>query len=56
MLDFYGEYAGLRIARKHIAWSVRGLPGAPEFLGQINSSESAVVATGLLHDFYAPLL
>jgi tRNA-dihydrouridine synthase B len=56
MLDFYGEYAGLRIARKHIAWSAKGLPGAPEFLGQINRSESAVAATKLLRDFYAPLL
>jgi tRNA-dihydrouridine synthase B len=56
MLDFYGEYSGLRIARKHIVWSVKGLPGAQEFLGQFNRSESAVAATKLLHDFYAPLL
>jgi tRNA-dihydrouridine synthase B len=56
MLDFYGEHAGVRIARKHIAWSLNGLPGAPEFLRQINSSESAVVVRKLLSDFYAPLL
>ena len=24
---FYGEYTGVRIARKHIGWTLRGLPG-----------------------------
>lgn len=28
---FYGEYSGCRIARKHIAWTTRGLPGSNEF-------------------------
>ena len=31
LYDFYGEYSGCRIARKHVAWTTRGLPGSNEF-------------------------
>jgi tRNA-dihydrouridine synthase B len=35
----YGEYTGVRSARKHIAWYVRGLPGAREFRDRMNAIE-----------------
>lgn len=38
---FHGDYAGVRIARKHIAWYCRHLPGAASFRETINTTESA---------------
>ncbi|GAA5784253.1 tRNA-dihydrouridine synthase B [Chitiniphilus shinanonensis] len=31
LYGFYGEYSGCRIARKHIAWYTKGLPGGNAF-------------------------
>ncbi|MEN8166198.1 MAG: tRNA dihydrouridine synthase DusB [Pseudomonadota bacterium] len=41
LYDFYGEYQGVRIARKHIAWYSKGHPDGAEFRNKINSSETA---------------
>ena len=37
----YGEQAGVRVARKHIGWYVRGLAGAFEFRQTMNRLETA---------------
>ncbi|WP_292931223.1 tRNA dihydrouridine synthase DusB [Noviherbaspirillum sp.] len=37
---FYGEYMGLRTARKHIGWYVRDLSGSEAFRQQMNRLES----------------
>ena len=37
----YGEYTGVRSARKHIGWYVRSLPGADAFRQQMNTLETA---------------
>jgi tRNA-dihydrouridine synthase B len=31
MLDQFGRDAGVRLARKHLSWYSRGLPGSAEF-------------------------
>ena len=36
----YGEFAGVRSARKHIGWTLRGLPGGEEFRAEMNAIES----------------
>jgi tRNA-dihydrouridine synthase B len=36
----YGEYAGVRSARKHIGWTLRGLPGGEAFRAGMNVIES----------------
>jgi tRNA-dihydrouridine synthase B len=36
----YGEYAGVRTARKHIGWAVHGLPGGDAFRAEMNRLES----------------
>jgi len=46
---FYGEYLGVRTARKHIAWYVQQLPGAAELRQRMNpvtdtEQQSAIVA------------
>ncbi|MDO8456104.1 MAG: tRNA dihydrouridine synthase DusB [Burkholderiaceae bacterium] len=39
--DLYGEFTGVRTARKHIGWYVRPLPGGEAFRSQMNSLESS---------------
>lgn len=34
--DLYGEWSGVRTARKHIGWYVRGLPGGEAFRAEMN--------------------
>jgi len=41
LYEFYGEYTGVRVARKHIAWYSTGQPGGNRFREQINEAESA---------------
>ena len=51
--SLYGEYTGVRSARKHIGWYVRSLPGGEDFREQMNtleSSEQQMAAVGLYLD------
>jgi tRNA-dihydrouridine synthase B len=41
LYDFYGEYQGVRIARKHIGWYYKHQHGAEDFRRRINTVESA---------------
>jgi tRNA-dihydrouridine synthase B len=56
MLEYYGERAGVPIARKHLGWYSAGLPGAPEFRRAVNGAGEAAVVRGLIRDFWGPLL
>ena len=49
---FYGAYAGVRIARKHIAWYCRGLPGAAPFRAAINRIDSTADQASLILAFF----
>jgi len=39
--EFYGEPAGVRIARKHLGWYVHGMPGGERLRTQVNQAETA---------------
>jgi tRNA-dihydrouridine synthase B len=52
LYSFYGDYAGVRIARKHIAWYSRGLPGATGLRERINRVDNASDQRDLAMDFY----
>jgi tRNA-dihydrouridine synthase B len=54
MLDHYGEMTGVNMARKHIGWYTRGLPGSAEFRNRVNQEPSAAKVLAMLDDFYAP--
>jgi len=41
LYDFYGDYSGIRIARKHLAWYSKTYPGGAEFRRRINKLESS---------------
>jgi tRNA-dihydrouridine synthase B len=56
MLAHYGAGVGSRIARKHIAWYSKGLPGSAEFRAAINRAEDPAAVKAMIRGFYAPLL
>jgi len=41
LYELYGEYSGVRVARKHIAWYCKGDPGAALFRKNVYTVESA---------------
>jgi tRNA-dihydrouridine synthase B len=48
----YGEYAGVRTARKHIGWAVRALPGGEDFRAQMNLLESCETQVQAVTDWF----
>jgi tRNA-dihydrouridine synthase B len=56
MLSHYGVEIGLRIARKHLAWYSKGLPGSAEFRAAVNQEAEVPRVKALLHGFYEPLV
>jgi len=56
VLAHHGTQTGVRLARKHVAWYSRGLPGSAEFRSQVNQADSPAAVEALIHDFYQPLL
>jgi tRNA-dihydrouridine synthase B len=56
MLVHYGEETGVRMARKHVAWYSKGLPGSAEFRAALNQEGKAVAVRSRITAFYAPLI
>jgi tRNA-dihydrouridine synthase B len=56
MLTHFGRDAGLRLARKHVAWYSRGLPGSAEFRAAIMRMTDADHVISAVHSFYDPLI
>jgi len=56
MLVHYGSDIGVRIARKHVGWYSKGLPGSAEFRAAINQSIDPAAVRGLIRAFYEPLI
>ena len=55
MLAHYGSEIGARLARKHIAWYSKGLPGSAEFRAAVNQTIDADRVRALISSFYEPL-
>jgi tRNA-dihydrouridine synthase B len=51
----YGEFAGVRTARKHIGWYVRSLPGGQAFQDEMNSLETCEVQHAAVAQFFDDL-
>ncbi len=56
MLSHFGTDAGLRLARKHVAWYSRGLPGSAEFRASVMRLAEAAQVLRLIDTFYDPLI
>ena len=56
ILTHYGAESGVRIARKHVGWYSKGLPGAAEFRGTVNrTADPEAVRSMILSLFRGPL-
>ena len=56
MLSHYGTEVGVRIARKHVGWYSKGLPGSAEFRAAVNQASEPARVRALIRGFYEPLL
>src|SRR5690606_3817507 len=52
---FYGEQAGVRIARKHLGWYAKDRPENRAFLAVVNRAETAQEQLRSTRDYYAAL-
>jgi nifR3 family TIM-barrel protein len=52
MLSHFGHDAGLRLARKHVGWYSRGLPGSADFRASVMRLSSAAAVIDLIGAFY----
>jgi len=56
MLSRFGSGPGVRLARKHLSWYSRGLPGSAEFRATMNRLADAEPVLRLIDRFYDPLI
>ena len=56
MQSLYGTQTGVNLARKHIGWYTKGLPGSAEFRNRVNAQDDPKVVVEMLQDFYSPWL
>jgi len=56
MLEHYGSDVGVKIARKHLGWYSKGLPGSAEFRAAVNQSADPNAVRALIGRFYEPLI
>ena len=53
--ELYGEFAGVRTARKHIGWYVRSLPDGEAFRNRMNTLESCELQHAAVGQFFDEL-
>lgn len=56
MLSQFGIGPGVRLARKHLSWYSRGLPGSAEFRATMNRLPDAESVLASIDRFYDPLI
>lgn len=56
MIDHYDGLTGVNMARKHIGWYTKGLPGSAEFRNAVNQQPDGDVVLDMLAGFYEPLI
>lgn len=56
ILSRFGTGPGVRLARKHLSWYSRGLPGSAEFRATVNRLSDADQVIALIDRFYDPLI
>ncbi|MCI3951070.1 MAG: tRNA-U20-dihydrouridine synthase [Burkholderiales bacterium] len=55
LYDFYGEFTGVRIARKHISWYTKGLADSAAFRHTMNQLQTAEEQCCAVDHFFAQL-
>ena len=56
MLSHYGSDTGVKMARKHLGWYTKGLPGSAEFRNKVNFVDDPDEVLRMLGEFYEPFL
>jgi tRNA-dihydrouridine synthase B len=56
MLCHYGADTGVKMARKHLGWYTKGLPGSAEFRNKVNFIDDPREVVRMLGEFYGRLL
>ena len=56
LYQFYGEYSGVRMARKHISWYTKGLTGSASFRHRMNQLETTQEQLDAVNYFFFQLL
>ena len=56
MLELYDTRTGVNLARKHIGWYTKGLPGSAELRNSVNQQDDPAVVMRMLQEFYSPWL
>ncbi len=52
LYDFYGEYSGIRVARKHISWYTKGLVGSATFRHGMNLLKTTEQQVSAVNEFF----
>lgn len=52
LYSFYGDYTGVRIARKHISWYSKGQRGGAPFRNAVNRVETRQQQIAMTHEFF----
>jgi len=55
LYEFYGEYTGVRVARKHIGWYSKGQRNGAEFRRRVNQVDSVAEQLSMTHAFFDEL-
>lgn len=55
LYSFYGEVAGMRVARKHISWYTKGLAGSASFRHNMNTLDTIDLQQAAINTFFAEL-
>jgi tRNA-dihydrouridine synthase B len=55
LYDFYGEFTGVRVARKHISWYTKGLAGSAAFRHAMNQLLTRAEQLSAVDEFFAQL-
>jgi tRNA-dihydrouridine synthase B len=55
LYGFYGDIAGMRVARKHISWYTKGLAGSAAFRHHMNTLDTIDLQQAAINDFFAEL-
>jgi len=55
LYDFYGEFTGVRVARKHISWYTRGLVGSAAFRHAMNQLQTGDEQLAAVNEFFGQL-
>jgi tRNA-dihydrouridine synthase B len=54
MQSLYGKQTGVNLARKHIGWYTKGLPGSADFRNRVNTQDDPATVVAMIKEFYAP--